>query len=455
VLSRRVAFDDADVTSRPPPTWLVALFTLSWFIPVEIGIEVADLQFNPMRVLGIFLLLYMLAMGSIRWAWPDLFALLFFVAVYISHASSSDAILASTTLGRLILDLGVAYLVGRGLALNPARFEWFLRFVIWCLAALSITLVIEAFSWVELHHTFWSMFTPVRGGPREERLGLMRVQAWARHPIMLGLTYASMLAVATCFALRGERSRPLLSKVLACGVALGVFCSLSSGSWTAGVVPLLLLAYDRIVQLPANRKWGLVAAGAVGIYAAIRIVSDNSPMMVILYRLQFSGGWWYRYNLWNRVMEVMPGHWWLGYGATPPEAFAGVAGWSVDNHYLATLLVFGRIGLWSWIAFNAAVVVYNIRYCWLAENSDLTRLGKAIGFTVIGLMVAAFSVALFSTGATMTWLVLGMAVGISQSVRAHASRRMRDVPKVQRPVRMVALSARACSIPCTSALDAR
>lgn len=329
-----------------------------------------------------------------------------FLTAFVSTSMSVGSGRAIESTGRLMLDLLTPYLIGRSIAEHPAMLRWVFRFILHCLALLGILLAFESLGRINIHCLIWGVpYTP----HPVIRLGMTRAHGWTSHAIMLGLTYAAFAAPAATLAI--EDSRCSLKKWLVFGLVLsGVFFSLSTGSWCTAFVALALLFWDR--RGPGNRKqrWKAGAMCAIGAYLALLVISDNPPIMTLMYHISFlSPGWLYRWQLWERVINVMPGHWLFGYGEVLPAEFTGGTGWSVDNHYLALLLSQGWLGLGTWLVFNGLVLWRNVKHAWFKLDDTYARILRSFGFTVIGFLASALTVAIFSTAAVMLFLSLGIA----------------------------------------------
>jgi hypothetical protein len=243
----------------------------------------------------------------------------------------------------------------------------------------------------------------------ELRLGLNRAFGWTSHPIMLGLAYAAFAAPAVTLYLQRRRGASM-HWVAPTFILLGVFFSLSTGSWFAALIALLLILWDRQGPRNAIRRWKMAALLILVGYIGLEIFADAPPLLALMYHIRFlSTGWLYRWQLWERVMGVMPGHLLFGYGDRMPLEFSGPVGWSVDNHYLVIMLSQGWFGLSTWLLFNISVLWQNIKWHWLKKNNGYSQLSRSFAFSVIGFLVSGLTVAFFSTGAVMLYLAIGIA----------------------------------------------
>lgn len=385
---------------------LIVVFVLAWFIPRPICFNVGSLDITPQRIVGIILFLDIVFRKRIKWSWVDLVALGPFLTMFICTLISVGSGRAIESTGRSMLDLLTPYLIGRSIAEHPAMLRWMVRFILHCLALLATLLALESLGRINIHCLIWGVpYTP----HPVIRFGMTRAHGWTSHAIMLGLTYAAFAAPAATFAL--EETKQSLKKWLFFGLILsGVFFSLSTGSWFTAFVALAFLCWDRCGPGSRKARWQVGAMCAIGGYLALEVLTNAPLGLALMYHIRFlSKGWLYRWMLWERVTNVMPGHWLFGYGEALPEEFTGGIGWSIDNHYLVLLLMQGWFGLGMWLIFNGVVLWRNIKHTWLKRDDAYTRILRSFGFSVIGFLAAGLTVAFFSTAAVMLFLAMGIA----------------------------------------------
>jgi len=391
------------------PGWLrnlVAIYAITWFIPYHVNFFVGSLTITPQKVVGIILFFYLVGGNRIRWCWIDLVALGPFVTNFVCTSLSSGTGRAVESTGRMMLDLWISFLIGRYIAQNPSIMIWFVRFVIRCLAVLSPFLAIESIFRFNIHCAVWNVpYAPMT----EMRFGLTRAYGWTLHPIMLGISYGAFAAPALALAI--ERGKEAFRRRLYFFLILvGVLFSLSTGGWCVAFIAIMFLLWDRLGPGRRKQRWLTAAVCVIGFYLAVVLFADNPPMMVALYHINFlSSGWLYRWQLWDRVYAVMPGHWMLGYGEAIPAEFRGPVGWSVDNHYLLLLLTQGWFGLATWLAYASAALWRSIRTYWLRGKGVYFDTQRGLGFTIVGFLAAGLTVGIMDTAAVMFYFIAGAA----------------------------------------------
>lgn len=379
---------------------------------------------TPQLAVSIAIVPLFLLFGRLKPQWPDAVVGLYLLSVFISMWGTAPTGTVIEAYGRTLL-LGLApYLVGRYLGLNPDLMRRGLGLLITIMAVLGVFVVIESVARFNIHSLVWQV--PYRPHP-DIRLGFTRAHAWTSHPIMMGVAYAAVLPVAVVAALERIKLTGSLRWSKAFLIALGVFFSLSSGSWLPALCGLALVLWDQLRFLTPAMRWALMGAGAPLTYVLLEFASGRPLLRILMMKLHLSSpmAWYYRWRLFERVQDMMPGKWMFGWGLGVRDGF------SIDNHYLAVLLMYGRSGLVLWIAMIVAVVLNGWNTLWKAPDTKFVRFGRAVMFAVVGIALTQLSVAMFSTGAALNWMMMGLGVGIVQFLRLHPQAMKKAKPGVK------------------------
>ena len=395
---------------------LMVLFVVTLFLPDAIFLQLGSTKLTPSLAISIVLFPVLLLPGRIRWTWPDAVVLLFFVLTTASIFMNGEAVQSIESTGRRVLAGMVPYMVGRYVGLRPGTLHPFLRLMLAILTVLGVFVVIETFFRWNVHSFVWQF--PYVPHP-EQRLGLTRAHGWTSHAIMLGLTYAAFLpvllvAVKEKLCLAGRL--PWI-KILIFMAA--IFCSLSTGAWLPAVIAVGFVAWDYIKLVPPATRWLSMFVGSIGGYFLLEVASGRPLLRILMMELHLSSemAWYYRWQLFQRVYGVMPGHWWMGWGMKMPPAMAQSWQTSIDNNYLVILMQYGRVGLILWIGMMLAVLVYGWKSVWKAPDRPHVRVARAMGIAIVAVALTQLSVAMFSTAASVNWMLLGLAVGMAQGLR--------------------------------------
>ena|GEM_PF-2218723 len=412
---------------------LLMIFLITLFIPKEIALMIGTVALTPSLACSIVLFPILLFGGKIRFAWPDIVVVLYYLATLYSTLVSAPFAEASEFFGRLLLLGAVPYLVGRYLGSRPASFARFMRPMIAAMAVFGVFILIESLFRFNIHSVIWDVpYTP----HKDQRLGLTRAHGWTSHAIMLGVSYAAfvpIVAITIHERIQGFGKFRRLKFVL---LIAGVFCSLSTGAWLPTVLSLGLVVWDYLPLFKPGTRWLIMSLGTVSSYFVLEALTGRPIMRILMLNLHLSDpmAWYYRWRLYERVYSVMPGYEWFGHGIATPATLGWQ--WSIDNNFLVVLMQYGRVGLTLWISVAVSVLVFGWKAVWNAPDTPYRRVARAVMFTVVTVGLTQFSVALFSTAAMINWLFLGLGVGLAQGLATmsdNKSGRARKRPAKQRP----------------------
>jgi len=397
---------------------MIIVFIVTLFVPEAIALHIGSVKLTPMFVISILLFPMLFVWGRIRWAWPELVILALFCSFFVSISLSSPLTRAIEAIGRMFLIGAVPYLVGRYVIQDPRRLTRFLSLVIGLTAAFGVLALLESLNRTNIHSILWGI--PYAPHP-EDRLGMTRAYGWTTHSIMYGLVNAIFLPIVLVAVIEKMRVVGKWTVLKALGLGLGCFLSLSTGAWGPAVLSLLFVAWDYLCKVKPLIRWPVTFSLMIGGYYTLEVLANRPLLRILMMDLHLSSpeAWYYRWTLYRRVYDVMPGHWWLGHGLFVPPGFRGW-GWSIDNNFLVILMQYGRIGLALWIGLFAAVFLYGGKAVWAGLDTPYVRFTRAIMFGVIGITLTQLSVALFSTPHVLYWLMLGLAVGASQNCAREA-----------------------------------
>jgi O-antigen ligase len=326
------------------------------------------------------------------------------------------------------LDYGVPYLVLRTAASNLASARRVLRmFAFWAII-IALFAIAEVFSGTNL-------FTDV--GPQLSASSLwsqgifraetLRARVSFSHPISLGM-YAALLLPLMLWMIRWSRGwQRTFALVAAIAVGVTLLATLSRGPWLGALVALALAIP---FQSERSRRrtaitFGAIAVGVVAVYLSgatplTQILSDSFNPATDAY-----GNILYRQSLTEVILPVWSRSPWIGY----PDYVADGAfstSLSIDNHYLATLIVQGAVGLVAFLLVVAAA----LWTCWSATRrkgaaeSDLAATMLAV---LLGQLVILGTVAMIGLGPQVFWGFVGFCAGAWSGWQGAAAARPRLV----------------------------
>jgi len=413
---------------------LLVFFLITLFIPRSVEIELGVMALTPASVCALVMFPLLLFGVRIKFAWPDLIVVLFFLSTLYSTLASAEIAASLDSFGRRVLMGGMPYLVGRYVGARPQVFNSFLRRLMTVMAVLAVFLLFESFFRFNIHSVIWSEpYTP----HKDMRLGLTRAYGWTSHSIMLGVSYAVVVPVMLVAAIE-KLDKLGRYQWLKLGLLLiGVFTSLSTGAWAPAFLAMCLVLWDYLRIFKPATRWLIMSVGSVSTYLLMEVASDRPLMRILMMNLHLSDpdAWFYRWSLYERIYAVMPGYEWFGHGLRTPETLSHSWEYSIDNNFLILLMQYGKVGLTLWIAVAASVLIYGWKTVWKASDMPYRRVARAVMFAIVTILLTQFSVALFSTAEMLNWLFLGLAVGIAQGLAVSPQQKQKQKPKRPRSPR--------------------
>jgi len=413
--------------------WLLTAFLFTLFIPKSVALEIGSISLTPALASAIVLFPVLLSGNRIKFAWPDVVVILFYLSALYSAMRSVPTMLDGVeAYGRGVLVGAVPYLVGRYIGSRPQVFNVFMRRIMTVMAFLVVFLMLESFFRFNIHSVIWSEpYNP----HHEMRMGLTRAYGWTSHSIMLGVSYAVFVPVMLVAAIERITKLGRLRWLKLGLLLLGVFFSLSTGAWLPAAIAVALVIWDYFKALKPGSRWLLVSMGGGSMYLILEVLSGRPLLRILMMELHLSSpmAWYYRWRLYERVYSVMPGFEWFGHGLNTPPAFRNTVQWSIDNNFLVILMQNGRVGLTLWIGIAVAVLVYGWKSIWNVSDRPYVRVARALMLAIVCVGLTQLSVALFSTALMLYWMFLGAGVGMAQGLSAQQNNRSRSKPAKKRP----------------------
>lgn len=415
--------------------FLLYVMVASLFIPEEIAIQLGVIKLTPAFAVSILLFPLLTFGARLKWVWPDLFVVALFTSIFISSALNSSLERSVESLGRLVLASVVPFLAGRFIMQEPARAKRLLSLLLLLMAMTGLFALLESLVRFNIHSHIWG----VRYSPHhEKRLGFTRAHGWTTHAIMFGLVNATFISVILVAAKEKIKLFGRWPWIKLIAISTGCFLSLSTGAWGPAAVSVALVAWDYYAPFNPKKLWPVTAAVMIIGYYVLEFASGRPLLRILMMELHLTSpdAWYYRWRLYERVFEVMPGHWWLGHGLNTPSEFRGFQS-SIDNNFLLMLMQYGRVGLILWIAVPVAIILFAGKAVWAQRPTKTIRLTRAMCFSVFGMLLTQLSVALFSTPRSMYWMMMGLVIGGVFMCRAEqtmlSKRSKKRQPKQKRP----------------------
>ncbi len=400
-----------DALRLPVVVWL---YLLSVITPVEFSL--GSLALTPLRLL-LLIMVVPLAARLFSGQFGKVMAVDIFFFIHMAWATLAVAV---NNPDRVIENVGSAaveflggYLIARAYIRTPAQFEQMIRALVILIIVLLPFGIPELFTGRPIIPTFIEQLPgigSVENVDNPRRMGLERVQNVFAHPIHYGL-FCSVAFTLLLLGLHGSMS--LMKRLLGCGlIFVGVFISLSSGALLAIILQVGLIAWA-LIFAKVTRKWLLLLGLLVLAYVVVDILSNRTPMKVLMTYVTFSAQTaYYRANI-NE---------WGWYNVRMNPVFGlGLRDWirpgymqrgSVDNFWLvmamrygipgAALVIVGyfvglfKIGLRD-LSFSPRVA--RLRLAWM-----ITLAGLSFTLTTVHVWTAMYSFVFFIYGSSM-WML--------------------------------------------------
>lgn len=395
----------------PVVVWLYLICVIT---PVEFSL--GSVALTPLRLL-LLIMVVPLAARLFAGGFGKVMAVDIFFFVHMAWATLAIAVNNPT---RVVENVGSAaveflggYLIARAFIRTPDQFEHLIKALLFLIIILLPFGIPEMFSGHPIIPAFFEQLPgigSVEDIDNPKRMGLERVQNVFAHPIHYGL-FCSVAFTLLLLGLHGRMS--LMKRLLGCCVIfIGVFISLSSGALLAIILQVGLIAWA-LIFAKVKRKWLLLLGLFVLAYVVVDILSNRTPMKVLMTYATFSAQTaYYRANI-NE---------WGWYNVEQNPIFGlGLRNWirpaymqkgSVDNFWLvmamryglpgATLLILGyfiglfKIGLRD-LSFSPRVT--RLRLAWM-----ITLCGLSFTMTTVHVWTAMYSFVFFIYGSSM-WML--------------------------------------------------
>jgi len=305
-----------------------------------------------------------------------------------------------------------AYMLARWAIRRPAQLRALAKFLMGILLLLAALTALEAFTGRQIvRETIAALLgRPLLVGEPRFRLGLMRASGPFPHPILYGVFCATFIGLLWYVWPRAS----IWQRGMRSGVAsLAAFWSLSSGAVAGMVFQYLLVGWDVVAQRIRHR-WLILGVGFVAAYIAIDIYSNRSAMEVFLSYATFSSDTAYgRMYIFEYGIKEVFRHPLFGMGLNPDwERPSWIISPSVDNFWLLIAMRHGVLApLLCWLA--VGLMWKRCADAIRRNDPEWSPAAKGLLFSILGLCLAAITVALWEQVYVVFWSLIGMATSIA------------------------------------------
>ena len=396
--------------------------TYSFFLPMEVRIEIGGQSLYLYRLVMLVSIPWLIIESSrVEFKFNIVDGLFSFAAFWMvfSFGVFYESLEGALRGLALAIDVILPYFIFRHSIKNLKSFRYYLIIVAPGFFVSGLIVALESISHTYLAKPLASQIFGSRAVyadgqavgeliPRREiRFGLMRGAGPYPHPILAGMTLASVFPLYIYSGIKGW------PKVI--GIIAGAFAvfSMSSGAFLLLLIGVSLILYDRLSLNSLFNWWHAIFAGSI-LLLAIEVISPNGAFSVFIrYTLDPQTGY-YRQLIWEFGLKSVFKHPFIGIGFTDFERLSWMVN-SIDAHWLLMSVRHGAIPAILQFACLITIIV-QISKCssWALFDYDRNCF-RAIVFVVFAMIVGGMTVSFY--GQTSIWLYafIGMAVTLMNS----------------------------------------
>ena len=306
--------------------------------------------------------------------------------------------------GITIIEIFGSYLLGRLLIRNATDYRLLFRNFLLALVILApfvaVEMVTSKLVLSQILDKVADTHPKLQAGADNMRMGLYRAQGVLEHPILWGV-FCSM-GIANVFYIHREK---LFRSAVLTGFVTGMtFTSLSSGPLLAAAVQIGIIGWGWITR---NAWWVLIGLAVLG-YVVVDLISNRTPVQVLITYLTFnSGSAYWRLHIFTYGSAEVWRHPLLGIGLNDWQRPDWMGTASVDNFWLLTAMRYGLPAFLLLVAGIAANLVQIVRQPGLGGRLADLRRGHVIA--TIGLAMTLGTV--HAWGATLVFVMFYFGAG--------------------------------------------
>ena len=392
--------DNCEASVKTIP-WPIKLFLLSLLIPTEASFLIGSFRLTPYRVV---LLLFFLpcffhvfsgkAGKILKTDWLLLgYCGWMFLALSIHHGFSSGL----ESAGILTIESLSAYLMARMYIRNDLDFASLAKLLIIIVIALSFITIPEAITGINVIRPHIAHIG--------RRLGIVRSFGPFDHAILYGVFCASIVSFAIYVPTKNN-SHDNSSFFRTFWIITATFVSVSSGALAAVIVQLILACWKRLTK-EIEARWNIFIVLLILAYLTIDLLSNRTPIRVIIHRLTFSAQTAYnRLIIWEwGTKHNVAEHPFLGIGFNDWVRPTWMISTSMDNFWLVNMVRYG-LPAFALLAFGILALFLPINRT-KGETKSIALMKTAWSFTIVGLIVAGCTVHFWNSLYSWFFFILG------------------------------------------------
>jgi hypothetical protein len=378
--------------------WQIKLLALTLLIPVEASFYVGDFRLTFYRLLLLLAIFFCFRLVFSNKAGGVLitdkllvgYSLWLLLSLYINH----NFMVMLQSGGVLVLESFGAYLLARAYVRNEQDFRNFVKLFFLIVVGLSFFTIPESL-------TGYNFFKP-GAGHIDPRFGLERAYGPFEHAILYGVFCASIFSLCLYVVTKSFNERTWAK---AGWVAAASFVSVSAGALAAVMVQLILHIWERITRRWVFR-WRIFTFLLLVAYVVIDLLSNRTPIVVLLHRLTFSAETAYnRLLIWEFGTKLnVAEHPWFGIGFADWVRPSWMHSGSMDNFWLVIMVRHG-LPTFTLLATGIICLLFLVGRNNLPEKLKPLRLGWL--FSITGMIIAGSTVHFWNTLHVWFFFLLG------------------------------------------------
>lgn len=246
------------------------------------------------------------------------------------------------------------------------------------------------------------------------RLGLMRAYSTFSHPILAGVTLASLLPI---YSLSGIRSWP---RWLGIAAAFLGFFSVSSVVMLMLAICAGMLLVDRCKPYIRYLNWPSICVAGIGALTLIHVVSESGVQYVLIRYIFDPHNGYVRIIQWEAAWQALNSSPWFGIGFRRVPALPDWLPSSIDAHLLAVAL---RSGWITSLSFYLAAlwVITGLGIAIRRSPPRERNLIVGLNITLFLLLLASLTVTLFGETNVYFMAMIGVGAALFQLPRQRAA----------------------------------
>jgi hypothetical protein len=392
---------------------VIYIATLAWY-PTYLTVKIGTIDFNVTRIviLAIYVNLFLRTNlpQRLKFIWLDKLVIIYFLCEIAAGAITAESFMMfiENRAGGF-LDMVLPYFAVRMIITTKEQYLMLLKSILVIAMPLAIIGFYQCITgnnpvgFLKKYYA-WKVDAGYIPIPRH---GFFRADATFPMSIMFGLFFA-MFGPVCAGILHSEKKHNILYWSGLGLTGVGIFSSMSSGPFLAGLLSIMFIAFYRY-----RRYWKPVVIILILMCGTVEIISNRHFYDVLGSFTLSPATAWYRSKLIDVALFQggMNGHWLTGFGYNVDPGWGpkldGRNHSDVVNHYLVILCRYGLVGLLPFLTVIVAAIKKLIE-AFRASLSDADKwLIWCLSGALFGILVAMSSVMLFGPPVTIFYIMLG------------------------------------------------